>query len=126
MKLNNTVKSLGVNLSSIMAVIVGLWFFGKAPFNTKVDERINLFLTSAAMQIYIDDVIKKHEAEQIKTNSKKVKLRKLLANKMAVAEDEVHIEIGKLYKAEPEQIKENIITIQELKNRIKILENKIN
>jgi len=126
MKLNNTVKSLGVNLSSIMAVIIGLWFFGKAPFNNKVDERINLFLTSAAMQIYIDDVIKKHEAEQIKTNSKKVKLRKLLANKMAVAEDEVHIEIGKLYKAEPEQIKDNIITIQELKNRIKILENKIN
>ena len=126
MKLNNTVKNLGVNLSSIMAVIVGLWFFGETHFNNKVDERINLFLKSPEMQIYIDNVITKHEAEQTKTNSKKVKLRKLLANKMAVAEDEVHIEIGKLYKAEPEQIEANNLKIKELKNRIKILENKIN
>lgn len=114
-KENNKVRSelylLGKGIIFIVSVITAIWFFGRAPFNEKVDARLQLFIDSPAMQVYIDGIIDreriKQEKERAEKKSNLVKLRKLLSIKMGVDEDEVHIELGRQYKNEKE-IKELI------------------
>ena len=74
---------LGTIAASISAILAMLWFIGEP-----------------ALEDYVEAHIKIHEEEQKEVNSKKVKLRTLLSDKMNVASDEVHIELGKLYKKE--------------------------
>lgn len=120
---NNKVRSelylLGKGMIFIVTVIGAIWFFGRAPFNEKVDERIDLYIDSPAMKVYVDKVIEKerirHQKEQVEKKSNLVKLRKLLSIKMGVDEDEVHIELGRMFKNEAD-----------LKDKIKELEKEIN
>lgn len=72
---------VATNIGTAVTIIGGLIFFGEHSFNAAVDARIDI-----------------HEENEIEKNSKQVKLRTLLSNKMGVDEDEVHIELGKMYK----------------------------
>jgi len=124
---NNKIKSelylLAKGIVFMASVIGAIWFFGEDSFNAKVDERIDLFLQSDAMKVYVDEVVQKerakHEKIQVEKNSTTVALRKLLAIKMGVDEDEVHIELGRMYQKEKElkeKIKSNEKEIIKLKN----------
>lgn len=72
---------LGSIAGSIVAVIGLLWLIGEPALEKYTDERIDLY-----------------QQKRIEENSNKVKLRTLLSEKMEVADDEVHIELGKTYK----------------------------
>ena len=80
---NKVIAKLGTIAASISAILAMLWFIGEP-----------------ALEDYVKAQIKVHEEEQKEVNSKKVKLRTLLSDKMGVASDEVHIELGKIYKGE--------------------------
>jgi hypothetical protein len=72
------------SIAGSMAAILGLlWLIGEPHLRTYIDNEIELY-----------DGKKKEE------NSKKVKLRTLLGEKMGIDDDEVHIEIGHQYKNE--------------------------
>ena len=121
-KIKSELYLLAKGVVFMAAVIGAIWFFGEDSFNTKVDKRIDLFLESDAMKVYVDGVVKrereKHEKIQIEKNSTTVALRKLLAIKMGVDEDEVHIELGRMYQKEKElkeKIKDNEKEIIKLK-----------
>lgn len=76
---------LGKIAGALMAILTCLGFLGK-PF--------------------LDDYIDAHiEAYKVEASSK-VKLRKLLSDKMGVDEDEVHIELGRMYKKESNIVRE--------------------
>ena len=90
---------LGTIAASISAILAMLWFIGEP-----------------ALEDYVRAQIKVHEEEQKEENSKKVKLRTLLSYKMGVADDEVHIELGKFYKDE-KMVK---ATLDSLKKEIKL------
>jgi hypothetical protein len=68
---------------SVAAILGLLWLIGEPHLRTYIDNEIELY-----------DSKKKEE------NSKKVKLRTLLGEKMGIDDDEVHIEIGHQYKKE--------------------------
>ena len=72
---------LGSIAGSIVAVIGLLWLIGEPALEKYTDERIDLY-----------------QQKRTEENSNKVKLRTLLSEKMEVADDEVHIELGKTYK----------------------------
>ena len=76
-----------VKFSKVMTAIVAtlgcVWFFGE-PF----------------LEDYVQSHFESYEIKHKKENSQKVKLRKLLSDKMDVDEDEVHIELGRMYQAE--------------------------
>ena len=97
-RIDTPLKSFGATMTGIIAIVLGLWFFGEAPFNEKVDGRIELYLQSAAMSVYVDQVIESYHQEQAKKGTENTKLRTLLSVKMDVDEDEVHIELGKRYR----------------------------
>jgi hypothetical protein len=75
--------SLGKTLGAIIATLTALWFFGE-PF----------------LEDYVESHFDTYELKHEEENSKKVKLRNLLSDKMGVAPDEVHIELGRMYQSE--------------------------
>lgn len=81
MKENKTLTTLGAIAGSIMAILTLLWFIGEP-----------------ALERYVDSHISTYEERKAEEDSKKVGLRHLLGDKMEVADDEVHIEIGHIYK----------------------------
>jgi len=62
------------------------------------------FLAEPFLEDYVNARIELHEAEVRAENSAKVGLRTLLGQKMGVADDEVHIELGHQYRNEGEAI----------------------
>lgn len=58
------------------------------------------FLGEPHLKDFIDTEIQEYDKLQQEKNSNKVKLRHLLGGKMGVADDEVHILLGKQYKNE--------------------------
>ena len=72
---------LGTIAASISAILAMLWFIGEP-----------------ALEDYVEAHIKIHEEKQKEVNSKKVKLRTLLSDKMGIPSDEVHIELGQHYR----------------------------
>lgn len=77
------IMDLGKTLGSMVALCTALWFFGE-PY----------------LEDYVDNHIEVYDQKLAEEKSSKVKLRTLLAGKMGVEEDEVHIELGRLYKTE--------------------------
>ena len=77
---NRLLIQLGTISGSLMAILGLFWFIGEP-----------------ALERYVDAQIQLHE-ERKKEEPAGVKLRELLGYKMGVANDEVHIEIGHLYK----------------------------
>ena len=76
-------------MSAIVGTCVALWFFGE-PF----------------LEDYVESHFEVYEKKHKEENSQKVKLRELLSEKMDVDVDEVHIELGRMYKNEiPERKK---------------------
>ena len=57
MKTRSIIQHLGISATSIIACMVGVWFFAEPHFNEKVDERINGFIESPAMQVYVNSVV---------------------------------------------------------------------
>ena len=78
---NKTIITLGSIAGAIVAICGLLWTIGEP-----------------MLEDYVDKHIESYEERKEKENSKKVKLRTLLSNKMGVDDDEVHIELGKTYK----------------------------
>ena len=95
---NKVLAKLGTIAASISAILAMLWFIGEP-----------------ALEDYVKAQIKIHEERQKEVNSKKVKLRTLLSDKMNVADDEVHIELGKAYKHE-----------KKIKSKLDSLEKEVN
>lgn len=81
----NRLSHYGSIAGSVAAILGLLWLLGEPHLKT-----------------YIDKEIEVYDATQKAEDSKKVKLRKLLSDKMGVADDEVHIELGQQYKQEKE------------------------
>lgn len=82
-----SLTKIGAWAGAIMAILTLLWFIGEP-----------------ALERYVDTHISTYEGRKAEEDSKKVKLRHLLSTKMGVDDDEVHIEIGNVYKkvmAEP-------------------------
>ena len=77
------IQDLGKILGSMMGLCVALWFFGE-PF----------------LEDYVESHIEQYEEKHKQELSSKVKLRSLLSSKMGCDIDEVHIEIGKMYREE--------------------------
>jgi len=77
------IQDLGKIFGSMMGLCVALWFFGE-PF----------------LEDYVESHVKAYEKKHAQEMSSKVKLRALLAGKMGCDADEVHIELGKLYREE--------------------------
>lgn len=71
---------------AIVSVLSGIWFIGQPLVDDYIDEHIQK-----------NNEIKKQEW------SKKDKLRDQLSEKMGCAPDEVYIELGRMYKAEPDK-----------------------
>lgn len=122
-KIQNELILLGKFISGIVAIVVSIWFFGRAPFNEKVDGRISkyisganfkvkvdsmigAFLLSAQFKVMVDQVIEDYEKELAIKKSNKIPLRKLLSIKMKCDEDEVHIRLGRLVVDEEALIKD--------------------
>jgi len=70
-------------MSAIVATCLALGFFGE-PF----------------LEDYVQDRIGEYEKKHEEKNSKRLKLRDLLSDKMKVDPDEVHIELGRMYQSE--------------------------
>jgi len=77
------IQDLGKILGSMMGLCVAVWFFGE-PF----------------LEDYVSSHIEQYEEKHKQELSSKVKLRSLLSSKMGCDIDEVHIEIGKMYREE--------------------------
>jgi len=116
-KLQKELILFGKFLSGIVTLCFSLWFFGRAPFNEKVNELMDDYIVSEHykanhknltkdyvdspdFKYLVDKVISDYEEELKNKDSSKIGLRKLLADKMGIAEDEVHIELGRMFKAE--------------------------
>ena len=78
---NKLLIQLGTICGSLMAILGLFWFVGEP-----------------ALERYVDAQIELHDELEKKESSGTVKLRELLGYKMGVENDEVHIELGRLYK----------------------------
>ena len=87
------IKSLGAIAGSVMAVI-----------------SLTVYLGEPFLEDYVNDQVDLHIKHLKEEDSSKESLRKLLANKMGVDTDEVHIELGKLYNKE-EKFKSEIVAL---------------
>ena len=101
---NKSLITLGSIAGAIMAILTLLWFIGEP-----------------ALERYVDGHIDEYELKKKEEASGKVKLRHLLGDKMEVADDEVHIEIGRMYKKEQTLY----VTIDSLQERTSTLERKL-
>lgn len=110
LKRMKTLKIVASIIGSVVGICIGVWYFGEAPLQNYVDGRIKAYMVSPEFKMFVDITVEraKNEAvEQKKQNdSGKVKLRTLFSDKMGVPEDEVHIEMGKLYRNEEAHKKE--------------------
>ena len=77
------IQDIGKILGSMMGLCVAVWFFGE-PF----------------LEDYVESHIEAYEIKHAEEVSGKKKLRSLLANEMGCDTDEVHIELGRMYKEE--------------------------
>jgi hypothetical protein len=100
----NHLSHYGSIAGSVVAILGLLWLLGEPHLKNYIIENIEVY-----------DKAEKDE------DSKKVKLRKLLSEKMDIDEDEVHIELSKLYKEERRMTHK----IDSLSNKIKYLEGEI-
>ena len=101
---SNFISHYGSIAGAVMAILALVGFLGKPH-----------------LEDFIEAEIKKYDTEEKADESKKTKLRRLLGDKMEVADDEVHIEIGKLYKGEKDV--KNVI--DSLQGRVKYLEQEV-
>lgn len=119
-------------LIGAFTVIQGAILAISSPFiNEYIDNRVNVvtssldykqknkkyveqYINSPEFSIFVDGIISDYEEELSKRDSGTLKLRILLAMKMGVDEDEVHIELGKAYK----DYRKFKITTLELLNKI--------
>jgi predicted metalloendopeptidase len=76
------------------------------------------FLAKPFLAEFVDTHIETYDQAKKEEDSKKEKLRKLLGGKMGIEEDEVHIEIGKMYKSEKEK-EQAIEDLQKLVNALR-------
>ena len=100
----NNLAHYGSIAGSVAAILGLLWLIGEPHLKNYIDGEIDRY-----------DQVKKAE------DLNKVQLRRLLSEKMQVADDEVHIELGKTYK----QDKRLAIVIDSLEKKIVILEKKV-
>lgn len=87
------IKSLGAIAGSVMAMI-----------------SLTVYLGEPFLEDYVNEQVDLHIKELKEKDSSKESLRKLLANKMGVDIDEVHIELGKLYSKE-EKFKSDVVSL---------------
>ena len=87
------IKSLGAIAGSVMAMI-----------------SLTVYLGEPFLEDYVNEQVDFHIQELKEEDSSKESLRNLLANKMGVDIDEVHIELGKLYSKE-EKFKSEIVAL---------------
>lgn len=80
---NISLTKIGAWAGSLTAIFAFLWLMGE-PF----------------LEDYVDSHISTYEERKKEEESHKVSLRHLLGDKMGVSDDEVHIELGRLYKNE--------------------------
>lgn len=99
-----SLTKIGAYAAAISAILAFLWLIGE-PF----------------LEDYVDTHIEAYDKKKVEDDSKKAKLRRLLGEKMGVDDDEVHIELGHLYKNE----KSKDLIIDSLIGRTKYLENEI-
>lgn len=128
-KVKNEFLNLGKTLAAIVATLTAIWFFTEPFLEDYIQEHFETY-----------DSRKKEEWKERKSNI--VSLTTLLSEKMGVDEDEVHIEIGKLYnsgnntllkieennqklKVYSDSLKTLKIEILKMKNQIIFLENEI-
>ena len=91
--------NLGSICGALMAILTLVGFIGE-PF----------------LEDYVNSRIEGYEEKRRIEESNKVPLRKLLSDKMGVADDEVHIELGKAYK---KIIEEDIEKLKEFDVKVK-------
>jgi len=103
MKENKTLTTLGTIAGSIVAILGLLWLLGE-PF----------------LEDYVDNHISTYDERKKEEDSQKVGLRHLLGDKMQVADDEVHIEIGKVYRHYSQEEKKLIKTLDSLCTEVKL------
>ena len=101
---NKSLIKLGSIAGAIMAILTLLWFIGEP-----------------ALERYVNTHIDSYEERKAEEATHKVKLRHLLGDKMEIADDEVHIELGRMYKKE----KTLYITIDSLSTRINNLNRRL-
>jgi hypothetical protein len=114
MENNISLTKLGAWAGSITAIIALLWLIGEPALEGYVDSHINTYEE------------RRSEEEKAK-NSDKIPFRHLLGGKMEVADDEVHIELGRMYQNEgvlKHKIDSLQIRIISLDRKIKSLETK--
>ena len=81
-----------------MAIVTAAAFIIKPFAEDYVHQEIRSYINSAEFNKFVDQTITEYEEKHKQKNTSTVSLRKLLADKMGVDEDEVHIEIGRFYK----------------------------
>lgn len=117
--LSTNFKIVATFLGSLITILGAIWFFGKPFLDDYINEKMDAYIVSPSFTMFVDKTISEHEQEVAEKDSKKVGLRKLLSDKMGVAEDEVHIELGRMFKNE-RLFQEAIIKNQkEIKEEIK-------
>jgi hypothetical protein len=102
----NRLAHYGSISGSVVAILGLLWLLGEPHLKT-----------------YIDNEIEVYDGKQKAEDSKKVKLRKLLSDKMGVADDEVHIELGHQYKNEKalaSRVDSLLVIVEHLEGEIKL------
>lgn len=89
-----SLTKLGTYAGSITAILALLWYIGEP-----------------ALEKYVDGHIDSYEQRMRDKENSKAKLRHLLGDKMEVADDEVHIELGRMYKNEG-NLKDTLATLE--------------
>jgi len=87
------IKSLGAVAGSVMAMIT-----------------LTVYLGEPFLEDYVNEQVDLHIKELKEEDSSRESLRNLLANKMGVDNDEVHIELGRLYNKE-EVFKRSVVNL---------------
>ena len=87
------IKSLGAVAGSVMAMI-----------------SLTVYLGEPFLEDYVNEQVDLHIKELKEEDSSRESLRNLLANKMGVDNDEVHIELGRLYNKE-EVFKRSVVNL---------------
>ena len=104
----NHLSHYGSIAGSVMAILGLLWLLGE-PF----------------LEDYVDNHISTYDERKKEEDSQKVSLRHLLGDKMQVADDEVHIELGKVYKSYSKDELKLVRKIDSLEKEIKLNYNEI-
>jgi len=82
-----TLMFLGKFVGMMVALCTAMWFFGEPFLEDYVES-------------HFEEYDSKKEAEYKHKESQRISFRSLLSDKMSVDNDEVHIELGRLYKSE--------------------------